>query len=262
MGMKFFGCTGAQNIDNTGEVLDINGCDISKLKTVKDEHPDEDTCFSTIGAITMAKKIFSEKDCSSPRELRTWKQVGVPLIYVEGELADDDHPNAAAATALVKFTQRPDIPLNVGLSIDGGILERTDKDGNADAKGTQLTKTVALAASFTVKPANSKCFLSPINDLTKSDLTAEPPLVYWEALKKSQALRSFNEIQGVDFQLYLKVSSLKKSLKDYFGGFTSTKCKKCGTGVKFFKSTQDFPNGCTSCGSPFSMSDIWKSLNK
>lgn len=263
MGLKFYGATGAQNTDNAGEMLLIEGVDISNLRAVKDEHPEEENFFHTIGALTVAKKIFGEQDCKSDRELRVWRNTKVPLIYVEGELAnDEDHPNAKSAAALVRFSQRPDIPLDVGLSIDGGIIEKRNAAGQPDEKGNVLARTVGLAASLTIKPCNPKCQLFLMNDLTKSDLSAPPPDRYWKALKKSAAKSSFRQMGGEELHLYMKMAKLKKSLTDYFGGFTSIRCKKCGAGTRFFKSSDDVPNGCPSCKTHFSMSEIWQSLNK
>lgn len=261
MGLKFFGATAAQNEDNAGETILIEGVDISKLRVLKDEHPEEENFFHTIGAVTLAKKIFSEKDCDSPRQVRVWRHVGVPLVYVEGEMADnEDHPNAKAAAAMVRFTQRQDIPLDVGLSIDGGIVEKRNEQGQPDEEGKILARTVGLAASLTIKPCNPKCRLFLMNDLTKSDLATPPPPGYWVALKKAQAKSSFREMGTNEFQIYLKLNKLKKSLTDYFGGFTSIRCKKCGDGVRFFKS--DAMNGCPKCKNHFSMTEIWQALNK
>jgi predicted Zn-ribbon and HTH transcriptional regulator len=263
MGLKFYGATAAQNKDNAGETLLIDGTDISRLRLVKDEHPEEENFFHSIGALTVAVKIHNEKECTNERQLRVWRSVQAPLIYVEGELADDeDHPNAKSAAALVRFAQRPEIPLDIGLSIDGGIVEKRNEAGQPDEEGSILARTVALAASLTVKPCNPRCKLFLMNDLTKSDLAMSPPPAYWEALKKSQAKRSFNEISSAEFQLYVKMTKLKKSLADYMGGFTSIRCKKCGDGVRFFKSSKDLPNGCGNCKSHFSMSEIWQALNK
>lgn len=263
MGLKFYGATAAANRDNAGESLDIQGCDISNLRLIKDEHPEEETAFTQVGAVTLAKKIFSEKDCQSDRELRVWRGVQVPLVYIEGELADSEgHPNAQSAAALIRFSQRPEIPLDVGLSIDGGIIEKRNEHGQPDEKGNILARTVAIAASLTVKPCNPKCQLFLMNDLTKSDLSVPPPDRYWKALKKSQARSSFRQMGGDEFQIYLKLTKLKKSLTDYFGAFTSIRCKKCGNGTRFFKSSSDMPNGCPNCKTHFSMSEIWQALNK
>jgi len=263
MGLKFFGATAAQNIDNAGEKLLIEGIDISKLQIIKDEHPDQPNFFTTVGAIQVAKKIFSEKDCVNEKELRVWNYVKNPLVYVEGELADgEDHPNAKSAAAFIRFSARPDIPVDVGLSIDGAVLEKQNQHGQIDESGKILSKTAGLAASLTVNPCNPKCKLFLSNDLTKSDLSAPPPARYWSALKKSKAMHSFNESEeGKLFKVHLKLETLKKSLIDYHAGFTGIKCKKCGNGIRFFKSSSTLPNGCTKCRNHFTMDEIWKALN-
>jgi ribosomal protein S27E len=89
---------------------------------------------------------------------------------------------------------------------------------------------------------------------------AVPPARYFEALKKSQATSSIHEIAPEVMLLY-KLENLKKSLNDYFGAFTSMRCSHCGHAIRFFKSGS-IPNGCSSCGEHFSITDIWKSLNK
>jgi hypothetical protein len=98
------------------------------------------------------------------------------------------------------------------------------------------------------------------NDLAKSDYAMSPPKEYFEALKKSQAKTSFNEMP--EFQLFLKLDKIKKSLVNYMGGMTSMKCDTCGTSHRFFKSSNDIPNGCSKCGKNYSMAKLWKALNK
>jgi len=264
VGLKFYGATAAENPDNSEETLLIDGF-IDQLRTVKDEH-DEDSFFRKVGAVTKSKKIRSEKDCEDDKQRRVWNFAQVPLVYVECELADDtDHPNAKAAAELLKFSNRPDVPLEIGLSVDGGIIERLDANGvptEDKETGKILSKTLGTAASLTVKPCNPKCKLFLENDLTKSDMTMEPPARYWDALKKSQASTSFIETLGDDLKILMKLHKLKKSLSDYFGAFTDIKCYQCGHPVRFFKSSDDLPNGCSNCGHQFSLNNIWQALNK
>lgn len=264
MGMKIYGVLAAENVDNAGETLKIDGLDTSRLSSLIDEHPPEDQdpdFFHTVGAITFHKKIFSDKDCDTPRQKACWERTKAPLLYIEGELADaENHPNAASAAAMIKFCSRPDIPLKYGLSVDGGIYTRTNEQGQPDEKGKILSRSLGLRGALTPKPCNPRCFLAPMNDLQKSDMVMNPPKGYFEALKKSQSTSSF--IQNKDFQLYMKLDKLKKSLTDYFGAFTDVKCHRCGSGMRFFKATTDMPNGCSKCGSHFSISDIWSALNK
>jgi hypothetical protein len=268
MGTKVYGCLAAQNPDTVGETLLIDGCDISRLATLIDEHRGENpSFFHTLGVITASKKLFSDKDADTDLQKRAWQRVQVPMIYIEGELADDtDHPNAKAMGEFLRFMET--IPVdkrnfNIGLSVDGGIVERRTPDGKPTEDreaGKILARTVALKGACTIKPANPKCFLAITNDLQKSTWTGEPPKLYWEALKKSAATSSITE--RPDFQLWYKMESLKKSLNNFFTSMTSMQCKSCGEPVTFFKSSEDMPNRCKHCGEAYSLSNIWKAMNK
>lgn len=254
MGTKIYGIGAAENRDNSGELLLIDGMDTSKLRYITDEHGED--AWSIIGAINYHKKIYSIDECEDDHQRRCWNHAKVPFLFYRAELADDSgHPNAQAAAALLKFTAaRPDLPLKVGGSIEGGIVERSGPDEKT------LKKTLAVAVAATVKPCNPMCVTFLENDLAKSDLSMEPPQVYYEALKKSQSTRSFIEQPGI--MLYMYLETLKKSFSDYIEGFTSLKCHHCGEGVRFFKSSKDVPNRCSSCGSAFRLSDIWSAMNK
>jgi len=258
--MRVYGIGATEATDAAGEKVILDGLDISRLRGIKDEHPDQESMFHTVGGITFAKKIRSQKDCENEYQLKCWNHVKAPFLYAEGVLANDEgHPNAQSAAALIKFTQRHDIPLKMGFSVDGAVIDRVNEAGKKDEKGHILASTVATNLSLTVKPCNSQCRLWMFNDLTKSDMSTPPPERYWKELQKSQRSSSINE--DLDFKLYIQVEKLKKSVGSYFGGFTSIKCYKCGNGMKFFKDG-DVPNGCNQCGSHFSLSEIWKSLNK
>jgi len=260
MSMKVYGIGATENTDNAGEKVLLDGLDISKLRGIKDEHPEQDNFFHLVGGITYARKIRSEKECENEYQKRCWNHVKAPFLYAEGLLADDEgHPNAQSAAAMVKFTQRPEVPLKMGFSVDGGILDRRDASGKPSDDGKILAKTIATNLSLTVKPCNPQCRVWMFNDLTKSDMTMAPPARYWKELKRAEKNSSVTE--DLEVKLYLKMEQLKKSLGDYFGGFTSMKCYKCGHGIKFFKAGE-VPNGCSNCGSHFSLSSLWKALNK
>jgi hypothetical protein len=266
MGLGLYGIIAAQNPDNIGETILIEGLDDSKLKVIKDEHPEQENFFHTIGTIRKTKKIFSEKDCEDDRQRRCWRLAQVPFLYGEGELADDtEHPNAKAAAAMLKFSKRPDVPLDIGFSVDGGIIERRTVSGQPtedENTGKVLARSIGTAASLTVKPCNPKCVTFLTNDLTKSDMIMQPPVGYIAALQKSRASRSFRNTMHNDVKLLLGVERLKKSLTDYFGAFTSLQCKQCGKALRFFKGNSDIPNRCSHCGSHFSLNNIWQALNK
>lgn len=265
MGTRIYGIGAAQNPDNIGETIFLDGLDISKLHALKDEHPLEPRFLDFLGSVDYAKKIYSEKDCENEKQLRCWRSAQVPFLYAEGELADDqEHPDALAAASLLKFCEaKGNTPLNIGWSIDGAILERKDQAGNFTENketGKNLTKTAGYALSLTVKPCNPKCKVFLENDLTKSDMNMSAPASYFEALKKSPSKTSITENQW--FLLHAKTETLKKSLDDYLSGFTSMKCYNCGESIRFFKATKNMPNVCNNCGHHHSLQKIWKALNK
>lgn len=266
MGTRMYGIIAAQSPDREGETISIDGVDISNLKRLKDEHPEQDQMWHEIGDIRSVKKIYRLEDCEDHKQKRCWEFAQVPFIYGEGELADDfDHPNARAAASLVKFSMRPDSQLDIGWSIDGGIAERKTQSGKVTEdpdEGKILSRTVGLGASLTVKRCNPKCRIWLENDLQKSYKDIPAPSNYLELLKKSRDKKSFHEsMPKLEMELYIKLNKLKKSLGNYLDGFTETKCDKCGEGVRFFKSG-DVPNQCGKCASPYSMKKLWKALNK
>jgi hypothetical protein len=263
-GTKIYGCLAAQNEDLAGETISIKDLDLTKARVLIDEHRENPTFFHTLGAITKAKKLFSEKDCEDAYQLKSWKRVGVPMVYIEGVLADgsSEHPNAKAAAELLKFVNSlPDSNLNIGLSVDGSILERKNAAGQVTenkAEGRVISKALAVAAALTVKPCNPKCFVSLMNDLQKSTWVGEPPALYYEALKKSQAHASI--FDSPQLKVLYKLDTLKKSVGEFLNGFATAQCTGCGKPVRFFKSTSDIPNKCGHCGEAFSISNLWKAI--
>lgn len=252
--MRFYGVGAAQVVDNSGETIIIDNIDTSRLRLLTDEHGAD--AWSMIGGVDYHKKIHSSEECEDEHQRRCWEAVKAPFLFVRGEIAEQSgHPNAQAAASLLRFvSSKPDLPLKVGLSVEGGILERTGADQKV------LNKTIATGVALTVKPCNPKCVLFAEQDLTKSDWGGTPPKAYYEALAKSDATRSFIEVPKVVLLMHL--DTLKKSVEDYYGSFTSMKCWRCGQGVRFFKSSRDVPNRCGHCSSAFRMSDIYNAMTK
>jgi hypothetical protein len=151
---------GSQIRDTQGEMLDVEGADISELIAgngrLNDNHGKG--FFNSIGHITNAKKIFKKEDCSDPRHEYYWDKVKSPFIYVKGELYDDeDHPNARAAAAILRNVHREDIPLKMKCSVEGGVISRGIKDPRHLAR----TKIHSVALTFT--PANQATLVEPTN---------------------------------------------------------------------------------------------------
>lgn len=225
--------------------------DISSIRLLNDEHA-SDTMFQILGHITQAKKIVSVKDCEDEYQVRCWKALNRPFLYIRGKIADEEgHPNATAAASLIKYgLQNPDF--KVGLSVEGSTLER---------KGSDLTKTKVKNVSLTVKPANPHTFILPVNDLAKSFDKVELP----EQYRNVEGRKQFRSVPDTE-KILLAKSVFLKELKELAKSDSATmdsaaviKCWNCGQSKLFMKSR--LPNRCIACGEAFSMSDIFKARN-
>lgn len=265
MALKFFGIGSAQIPDRVGETTDIANMNTDYLRMLTDEHSLEGKegktgTWNLIGAITNHKKIMKPEDAENPRQVKCWEHVKAPFLYVEGTTIDE-HPNAQAAEALVKFCHaNPNLPLKVGLSIEGLILQRGSED-KSDPAYKQLKKTIAEGVALTVKPCNPYCFLQPYHDLTKSEMdeVSLPKEVIESLLASPDRKASF--INRPELTIKRKIDNLRKSLSDVTkGGTTAMKCWSCGETEKMFKTS--ISNRCKKCGSARSMDEIWKALNE
>lgn len=156
---------GSQLRDTQGEMLSVEGADISELQAgrgrLNDNHGKG--FFNSIGRITGAKKIFKKEDCDNERQEYYWEKVKAPFVYVKGYLYDDeDHPNARAAAAILRNIHKADTPLQLKASVEGGVLSRGLSDNSLLAR----TKIHSVALTFT--PANNNTLVEPLS-LTKSD---------------------------------------------------------------------------------------------
>lgn len=160
---------GSQLRDTQGEMLSVEGADISDLEKGNGRWNDNHGkgFFNSIGRVTEAKKIFSEADCENDRHLYYWNKVKAPYIYAKGYLySDEEHPNARAAAAILRNVHKADCPLKIKASVEGGVIARGIKDSNHLAK----TKIHSVALTFT--PANQATLVEPLS-LEKSDHTWE-----------------------------------------------------------------------------------------
>jgi ribosomal protein S27E len=164
---------GSQLRDSQGEMLSVEGCDISKLENGSaiwtDNHGKG--FFNNIGRITYGKKIFKEEDCEDDRQKYYWEKVRAPFIYAKGYLYDDeDHPNARAAAAVVRNIHKSDCPLKMKSSVEGGVVSRGISDS------TLLARTKLTGVALTLTPANQATLLEPIG-LDKSSYDQEADLI-------------------------------------------------------------------------------------
>jgi len=156
---------GSQLRDTQGEMLSVEGADISELQAgrgrLNDNHGKG--FFNAIGRVTDAKKIFKKEDCENERQEYYWNKVKAPFIFVKGYLYDDeDHPNARAAAAILRNIHKTDTPLQLKASVEGGVLAR----GVSDSTLLARTKIHSVALTFT--PANNNTLVEPTS-LKKSE---------------------------------------------------------------------------------------------
>ena len=110
------GVVGSQLRDTQGEMLNVEGADISDLERGAGRWNDNHGkgFFNSLGIITEAKKIQNEKDCANDRHKYYWDKVKAPFIYAKGYLHnDEDHPNAKAAAAILRNIHKADTPLRL-----------------------------------------------------------------------------------------------------------------------------------------------------
>lgn len=164
---------GSQLRDTQGEMLSVEGADITELQAgrgrLNDNHGKG--FFNSIGRITGAKKIFKKDDCENERQEYYWDKVKAPFIYVRGYLYDDeDHPNARAAAAILRNIHKTDTPLQLKASVEGGVLARGISDN------TLLARTKIHSVALTFTPANNNTLVEP-TALSKSEINEEADML-------------------------------------------------------------------------------------
>lgn len=153
------GIVGSQLRDTQGEMLSVEGADISELEAGRGRWNDNHSkgFYNTLGRITEAKKIYKAEDCENDRHRYFWDKVKAPFIYAKGYLFDDsEHPNAKAAAAVIRNMHKTDCPLKVKASVEGGVIAR----GIADP--TLLARTKIHSVAITLTPANQATLIEPI----------------------------------------------------------------------------------------------------
>jgi hypothetical protein len=275
MGFKIYGIAATQAKDRRGETIEIDGIHLAASYIIDEHIPG---CLTTVGSITKVKKVLKEKDAETPREKQCWELVKGPFVYFEGELADgEDHPDAVAAAALIKFANaRPELPFKIGASIEGATLRRGSKDKESpDHK--RITLAIMEGVAITCRPCNPECAIFPWNSLEKADYDMPLPqealdrILFAAAdkpsIRQSQERAQMNVLRQevkrmLDLFKQLTPETLQKSLDDWNkGGMCTMKCSRCGEAERLFKSSTNFRNRCTRCGNAFTMEQFWNAMN-
>lgn len=209
---------GSQLRDTQGEMLSVEGADISELEAGKGRFNDNHGkgFFNSIGRITGARKIFKAEDCEDERHKYYWDKVKAPYVYVKGYLYDDDqdHMNARAAAAILRNIHREDAPLKLKASVEGGILARGEKDEKLLAS----TKIHSIALTFT--PANNATLVEPLSLVKSLPEPGDEALIKsvmhlaqdWDSIPSFRAIERRASSERIYDNLH-KISELTKQLK-------------------------------------------------
>ena len=209
---------GSQLRDTQGEMLSVEGADISELEAGKGRFNDNHGkgFFNSIGRITGAKKIFKVEDCENDRHRYYWDKVKAPYVYVRGYLYNDDqdHMNARAAAAILRNIYKEDAPLKLKASVEGGIIARGAKDERLLA----ATKIHSIALTFT--PANNATLVEPISLTKCAPEPGDEALIKsvmhlardWDSIPSFRAIERKASSERIYDNLH-KISELTKQLK-------------------------------------------------
>lgn len=144
------GIGASQNIDSSGEIVDIQGLDISSLEvdgSLNWEHK-KDVPDQLVGKVLKAKKIFSDKDCEDDRQTYFWNKCKTPYLYILGELFDEYTDSARTVAGLFRYDldhrgkNTKDI---VGFSVEGATINK---------QGNTITRSIARKITVTSLPCN------------------------------------------------------------------------------------------------------------
>jgi hypothetical protein len=143
------GVASTSHRDVQGEVLDLNGADISPLLEGRGfVNSDHSGRFEhLVGRVVGAKKVMALSDCETPEQIKYWSEQKRPFLWTKIELWDGHgHKEADAISSIYNFYKDKNEISPVKLSVEGKTLER----------GTNglLKRTVIKGVALTVHPAN------------------------------------------------------------------------------------------------------------
>ena len=224
LGLPIWGIVGSEKRDIQGEILDVSGADISDLQSgLGVWNSDHRNGFhDVVGRVTDAKKIFGPEDCKDEMELQFWNKVKAPLILASGYLYDQDgeHRGAQAVSAILRNQMRADSPLKLRASVEGGVVERGEKDSRI------LKRTKISRVALTFQPANNTTLIET-PALTKSISKKDEELIKSLVPFISEDVPSFidiaDEIMVNRIQQNIKtIHLLSKALTAGYGGGSPT----------------------------------------
>jgi hypothetical protein len=208
LGTYVDGIGASQNIDSSGEIVDIAGLDISSLEidgSLNWEHK-KDVPDQLVGKILKARKIFSVKDCEDDRQKYYWEKCQVPYLYVLGELFDDYTDSARTVAGLFRYDldhrgkNAKDI---IGFSVEGATISK---------QGNTIVRSIARKITCTGLPCNKQAVAEMVpssgkkpkdnlDNIFKTENYVEIEVVkmnksegLWDLLKKESLVKRAKEL--------------------------------------------------------------------
>ena len=163
-GMIIDGCMAAQTVDSSGEVIEIEGIDLSTIEAgegiVNYEHiGEEGKGFGqeVVGKIIYCKKILKESDCENDRQRFYFKETRKsPYVYGIIRLFDgSDHKPAMALAAAIRDMVKNGEKILIRFSIEGTTLKQ---------EGQRIVSSIGRKVAITWKPCNRVCNTGLLDD--------------------------------------------------------------------------------------------------
>jgi hypothetical protein len=203
------GIGASQNIDSSGEIVDIAGLDISSLEydgSLNWEHK-KDVPDQLVGKILKAKKIFSDKDCEDDRQKYFWEKCKVPYLYILGELFDDYTDSARTVAGLFRYDSdrrgknERDV---IGFSVEGAQLPGAKS-------GMTITRSIARKITITNFPCNKQAFAEMVPSTAKKPKDSLDNIFKTESMVEIEIVKVENNPNILDL---LKKEDIKKRVNN------------------------------------------------
>ena len=226
LGTLIHGIGSCQNIDSSGEIIEIAGIDTSSAErdAVLNWEHSATNATQVIGKVLLCKKILKKEDCENEHHKYFWDKVECPFLYVKSILFDGyGHSGAKDAVAMLKFDQDLDKENTrqvSGFSIEGSCL---GKEGN------RITKCIMRKMSFTNTPCQKQCIAEILEDDKPIEITAKQLLA---AFKKSEEIET--DLAKADYNktLSFKLKDKPKKVDTYKPITPATGEHREGTEIK------------------------------
>lgn len=162
MGTKLSGIAAAETWDSSNELLRMDGLDISSILDgtafLNYEHQNTNPTNGCVGKILTGKKIFTEQDCETQDQLKWWKQVQMPFLYIIGELFDEEgHSAAIDIAAMLKYDDKMRKQGLIGKNGLKPIVNFSVEGAKLASKDGVISRSIARKVSVTVLACNKVC---------------------------------------------------------------------------------------------------------